>query len=68
MGTTSNFFGGTLDAQNLLLIAADYVEAGNELDGAVALGIEVEDRRPAVAEQWAAALTQFVDSRIKAAS
>ena len=55
-----------MDAQKLLHIAADYIQAGYDLDGAKTLGIEVEDRRPAVAEEWAAALTEFVDSRLKA--
>lgn len=50
--------------QDLLLIAAEYAQAGKDIDGAVVLGIEVEDRRPALAEKWAAGLTEFVDSRI----
>lgn len=54
-----------MSAQNLLHIAADYIEASRELDRATAVGIEVEDRRPAVEAEWAAALTDFVDSRLK---
>ena len=53
-----------MSAQNLLLIAAEYVQAGRALDDAMVLGVEVEDRRPALADEWAAALTEFVDSRV----
>lgn len=51
-------------AQDLLLIAAEYAQAGKDLDGAKVLGVEVEDRRPELAEKWAEGLTQFVDSRV----
>lgn len=55
-----------MDAQKLLTIAVDYIDAGRDLEGAKALGVSVEDRRPAVADEWAAALGEYVDSRINA--
>lgn len=55
-----------MDAQKLLTIAVDYIEAGRDLDRATVAGVEVEDRRPAVADEWAAALTEFIDARLAA--
>ncbi|WP_431229548.1 hypothetical protein [Paenarthrobacter nicotinovorans] len=56
---------GTLESQDLLGIAADYIQAGREQEHALVAGVETADRRPAIANKWAAALTEFVDSRIQ---
>jgi len=55
-----------MEAQKLLHIAADFVQAGREQQDALLLDIEIEDRRPAVEAEWAAALNEFIDGKINA--